>query len=416
MIHERQYHPLRSALSAEMHLRKLPPLKPGVRMAQIVLLPGEDRDWKQIEAHLGLLCSHAAPNVDPQSRYFRETIGDTIFRWERHGEFCSFTFICDAPDAPWFDDTPFRDTPAGWVEGLPGQVIRATRIAYVDKADAILPGSPFAAEDLVLCHVVGGRGEIRSDFRLHTDGFGRLLVVDHGLSGLEAALTVQRLQELSNYRNIALLGLPVAQSLTPEVSGIEQRLAALTVDIAAKQADDDRALAELSFLSAELARIMAATRFRMSATLAYADVVAARLRSLDIVKVPGHQTLTGFTERRLAPATRTCASFVTRLDDLSRRVGWTSDLLRTRIETATAAQSRDLLASMNRRTKLQLRLQHTVEGVSIVAISYYALGLLGYILPALGLSAHEKIVKAALVPIILLMAWLGFRRSRSSLK
>ncbi|MEO5773197.1 MAG: DUF3422 domain-containing protein [Sphingomicrobium sp.] len=417
MIEERQYHPLRSALSAEMHLRKLPPLKPGVRMAQILLLPDEDGRWEEIEAHLGLLCAGAANYCDPQSRYFREMIGDTMFRWERHNEFCSFTFIREAAEAPWFDDTPFADVPAGWLDALPGRVLRATRIAYVAEApDPDSPHSPFAGEDLVLCTVMAGRGEIRSDFRLHADGFGRLLLIDRGLSGLEAALTVQRLQELGNYRNMALLGLPMAQKLSPEVSNVEQRLATLTADIAAGRADDAAALAELSYLSAELARLMAATRYRMSATLAYADVVAARLRSLDVGKLPGHQTLTGFTERRLAPATRTCASFASRLEDLSRRAAWTSDLLRTRIETATAHQSRDLLASMNRRTELQLRLQQTVEGLSIVAISYYTLGLVGYALPGLGLRAHEEIVKAALVPVVVLLVWLGLRRFRRGLE
>ncbi|MCB1405337.1 MAG: DUF3422 family protein, partial [Rhodobacteraceae bacterium] len=46
------------------------------------------------------------------------------------------------------------------------------------------------------------------------------------------------------------------------------------------------------------------------------------------------------------------------------------------VEVARSAQNQSLLQSMDRRADLQLRLQHTVEGLSVVAISYYAVGLM----------------------------------------
>src|SRR3546814_18423991 len=55
-----------------------------------------------------------------------------------------------------------------------------------------------------------------------------------------------------------------------------------------------------------------------------------------------------------------------------------SNLLRTRVDIELEAQNRDVLMSMNRRARLQLRLQETVEGLSVVAISYYVVGLVGY--------------------------------------
>ena len=88
----------------------------------------------------------------------------------------------------------------------------------------------------------------------------------------------------------------------------------------------------------------------MSATQAYAKIVEERLVWLDVASLAGHQTLTDFTDRRLMPAVRTCATVSRRLDELSQRAAWTSSLLRTRIDTALARQNRDLLASMNRRT------------------------------------------------------------------
>ena len=38
----------------------------------------------------------------------------------------------------------------------------------------------------------------------------------------------------------------------------------------------------------------------------------------------------------------------------------------------------NLLGAMNRRQQLQLRLQATVEGLSVAAITYYIVGLVGY--------------------------------------
>jgi uncharacterized membrane-anchored protein len=239
-----------------------------------------------------------------------------------------------------------------------------------------------------------------SDFTLHADGFGRLLVLDRGLEGDETAQLIVRLQELGNYRNMALLGLPLAQQLTPEVSGLERQLSTLTHKVSERASDDEAMLDELTYVSAELARLMAQTRYRMSATRAYAQLSIERLNSLGISAVRGYQSLSDFTERRLVPAVRTCDSFAARLEDLSQRAAWTSELLRTRIDIALARQNRDLLASMDRRTQLQLRLQQAVEGFSVVAISYYLVALIGDVLGAVPGLRHE-IAMAAAVPIVI---------------
>jgi uncharacterized membrane-anchored protein len=115
--------------------------------------------------------------------------------------------------------------------------------------------------------------------------------------------------------------------------------------------------------------------------------------------VRGYQTLADFTERRLAPAVRTCDSFSARLEDLSQRAAWTSELLRTRIDIALTKQNRDLLQSMDERARVQLRLQQTVEGLSVVAISYYLVALVGYLLSAVPGVEHE-IAVAVTVPVV----------------
>lgn len=414
-------HPLRASLSEEMHVRKLPHFPTPTRLMQIVTLMGE-QDAEESRAHVEALCVRHGTNPPTAGKYFICRLGALDFVWEQHTEVASYTFICPGISEPGFGIEHFGALAREWMDNLPGQVIRATQIALVggetssDEIDSLC--SYFVPDDLIVCDVAESRARIWSDFRLHDDGFGRLLIVDRGLEGYEPAQLVQRIQELGNYRNMALLGLPLAQRLTPQVSQLEQRLAALTAAVAERLSEDDRLLDELSFLSAELARLMAETRYRMSATRAYAQLSTDRLQSLKVSAVRGHQTLADFTERRLVPAMRTCASFSQRLEDMSQRVAWTSSLLRTRVDTALAKQNRDLLESMNRRTQVQLRLQQTVEGLSVVAISYYLVGLLGYLYKSL----HEAVpglkpemATGLSVPVVAALVMLAMRRIRQGL-
>ena len=86
-----------------------------------------------------------------------------------------------------------------------------------------------------------------------------------------------------------------------------------------------------------------------------------------------------------------CESVDRRLAAAAERIDRASNLLRTRVEIEREAQNQLLLGAMNRRAKLQLRLQQTVEGLSVVAISYYAIAVLGYVfkgMETLGLNIN----------------------------
>ena len=414
-------HPLRASLSEEMHVRKLPHFQAPARLVQVVTLVGEE-DAEQSRLQIQELCEPHGVTPPAVGKYFTCRLGELDFVWEQHTEVASYTFIRRDTAELTFGLEPFGPIARQWIDDLPGQVIRATQVAFVvaetPQADLNSLKSHFVPSDLVVCDVADAQARIWSDFRLHGDGFGRLLVVDNGLEGDEPAQLVQRIQELGNYRNLALLGLPLAQRLTPRVSELEKRLAALTSAVAERRSQDDDLLNELGFLSAQLADLMATTSYRMSATRAYATLSSDRLQSLKVTAVRGRQTLVDFTERRLVPAMRTCSSFSQRIEDLSQRVAWTSSLLRTRVDTALARQNRDLLDSMNRRTQVQLRLQQTVEGLSVVAISYYLVGLLGYLFKAMH-DAYPSIKSEAAtgisVPIVVVLAMLAMRRMRKSL-
>lgn len=411
-----QSHPLRAALSAEMHVRRLPRLTSPCRLIQVVAMLGEG-GIQASRAHVEAIAHAAGALIQGGARYAVVPLGELTMVWEGHTEFATYTFIRPGAFAEPFAEVGFEMALRVLAE-LPGQVIRATRIALLSREvappDRAALEAMFEARALIVCDVAGGAARVMSDFTLHGDGYGRLLVADQGLEGDEAGQLIVRLQELGNYRNMALLGLPVAQQTTPEVSALERRLAEVTQHMTERTASDEALLDELSFVSAELSRLAAATRYRMSATRAYAQLSFERLASLAIASVRGFQTLSDFTERRLVPAVRTCDSFSNRIEDLQQRAAWASSLLRTRIDIALARQNRDLLESMDRRTEVQLRLQRTVEGLSVVAISYYAVTLAGYVFGVIP-GVNPKVAMGIAVPVVLGLAWIAMSRVRKSL-
>jgi uncharacterized membrane-anchored protein len=372
-------HSMRSALTQEMHVRRLPPLSVPAQVLQIVALlrPSQSTD---AERHIAAIPGCEAPPRG--ARYHHCRMGAVDLVWERHTEFCTYTLLAAGMTEPLFSQELFASVDRAWLQAIPGEIIRASHVVFVPdepgSSGAIPVECDLAEDSLVCCDLAGGAARMYSDFKLHADGNGRLLIVDRGLIGIEPGQLLRRLLELGNYRKMALLGLPVAQAGMSQLEKLETRLADLTSAVADPESDPKLLLVELTALSAEIAHLSSTIRFRMSASAAYGQLVDERLSALRVEPVRGHLSLADFTERRLHPALRTCASFSSRLTDLAARAEWASALMRTRVETALTAQNRDLLASMDRRASIQLRLQETVEGLSVVAISYYAVGLLGY--------------------------------------
>jgi uncharacterized membrane-anchored protein len=221
--------------------------------------------------------------------------------------------------------------------------------------------------------------------------------------------------ELDTYRLTALMGLPVARSLSSDVSHMEAQLAEINQKIAEIQTEqDERALLKrLSLIAARVEQYRSDTNYRFAATNAYHALVGKRLEQVFEQRISGLQTLREFLERRLTPGIRTCNSVRDRLEDLSRRIHRTTSLLRTRVEISIESQNHRLLASMDRRSSLQLRLQQTVEGLSVGAISYYLLILLVYGFEGMaqwGIRIDTKIASGIAMPVVLLAVYWGVRR------
>jgi uncharacterized membrane-anchored protein len=246
-----------------------------------------------------------------------------------------------------------------------------------------------------------------------------LVIAPEGTSQTRAGRIAARLLELETYRLMALRGLPVVKALGPMLAQAESALVRITAQLEDKSASDQELLDTLVSLAAGVERAIAAHSYRFAATQAYYALVNQRIRELREKAIPGTQTLGEFMQRRLSPAMATVAATGQRLASLSERVARASDLLRTRVNIATEVQNQQLLEKLTRGQELQLRLQSTVEGLSIAAISYYVISLLlygGKALKAAGLPINPEMAAGALVPVVLWAVWRTTRRIHAKLQ
>lgn len=307
---------------------------------------------------------------------------------------------------------------------MPGHTVMAAH-AVLMPAAADLPDEPelaqhFGANLVVGAAVSDGDAWAFTDFKIHADGCSRFLVLDRGLNARAAGRMVQRLFEIEAYRMMALRALPEARRLGPRILAIESSLAQLTERIARDSGSgDETLLQELTRLAAEVESGLAGSQYRFGACRAYAELVRTRIAELREVRLGGLSTMGAFMGRRFEPAVATCLTVSSRLHDLSERVAQASALLSTRVDIAHERQNQALLRSMDKRAKLQLHLQQTVEGLSVVAISYYAVGLVGYLskgAKALGWPVDADLAVGVAVPSVVLAALWLVRRARRHLQ
>ncbi|MBK1665824.1 hypothetical protein CKO38_16410 [Rhodospirillum rubrum] len=425
MIPPYREHPLREVLINELHARPSETIEAPVRLSHLVVLTGEITD-PSLE-HLGLLCARMGETVPAKgATRFNANLGGLGLQFERHTEFCTYTFQRRGRtgDLP-FDQPALDMVPADWLATLPGQVLSAVHLVVEPKDTPEYPIEElsirhFAGNPVIGSAVGGGAALAYSDLRLHDDRCLRILMRDVDLNPRHAGRLVQRLLELNTYRVLALLALPMARESSPGLRRIDMVLA----HVAARMADpngvdsDAELLSELSNLTAEVESLAAANSYRIAATRAYHALVQRRLEELREVRLDGVVTFDAFLDRRLTPAMATVDSVSERIESLSERGARVASLLRARVEVDLQAQNKRLLESMNRRARIQLRLQEAVEGLSVVAISYYLVGLVGYMAKGVsgaGVEVKESVVTAIAVPVIVASVWLVLRRAKRAM-
>jgi uncharacterized membrane-anchored protein len=418
-------------------------------------------DAARAEHALGVVCGAAGCAVPaPGARHHVLQCPGFALKFERHGEFVSWQVnraLPPLPDTP--DDAQLRAAllatsasavlPPDFIAQLAGdgsgRMLAATHVVmlqaggedWLNRCLALVAlqagrtgglttrSEPDRVDDAA--PVVGAwigdarRGALLSNLQLQGDGFTRFVVLDFGLPPDQAAREAQRLCEIEAYRMLAMLGFPLAQQEAAHLQTLERELQR-TVDAMANDdsVDDTQAFETLTRLAAEVEHGNARTRYRFSATRAYHRIVEQRLNDLREQRIHGVQTLSGFLSRRFAPAMALCESIDARLTDIAERINRAVSLARVRVEVQREASNQQLFKALAHRQKLQLRLQQTVEGLSVVAISYYALGLVGYLAKAAkGWTALEPlsiqpdvVVGIAVLPVLAAVTWFIHRLRR----
>lgn len=404
----------RALALGEIHARPPVLLSSPRRVMQIALLQ-EKSSQPELLLLAALAKKYGAPPPEGKPNHYAMIRERGTLRWERHTEFS--TYFWDMPIDEGGDagniDYPFTDELSP-----PGSIISGIRVD-------VMPDSgenrklPLSFDPASLCHseVRDGQAAVFTDFRQDENGLTRIIVLDRGMSDAARGMLVQRLLDLETYRTIAMLGLPLAQERSPEIRRIEDEFTAITQRMKQHaRAEADAMLSDITRLAAELEANAASSLYRFRASRAYYNIVQERIATLAETHVSGYETLGLFLGRRLAPAMRTCQSIEERQESLSRKLERATTLLRSWIDIEMERLNSGLLRSMNLRAKRQLRLQQTVEGLSVAAISYYVVGLVGYVIKAgygLGLPFSPEIMMGISVPVVAAAIWAIVRNIRN---
>jgi len=416
-------HPLRHATASELHARPFPHISAPARAAFFAYTSAQNDSGRREAAdreHFLRLLDHygVAHPADTESHFFGQ-LDEVWIKWECHTEFVTYTaFVDDLSDSA-FDGSEFSIFPAAWQAALPGTTLSSTSIRIEEDQDTQSIKNKledwFVSESLAASRVLDSAAVIAGDYRMDDNGNMRFAVFVPASTGRRrVGRIVQRLNEIEVYKTMSMLGLMRARTLSVELNSVDTNLSALVADLADDKVPAEDNLNGLLKLSADLEGHSAAVAYRFSASKAYAAIVAQRIEVLRETQFEGRQTFREFMMRRFDPAMRTVQALDSRLQDLISRAIRTGDLLRTRVDVERQTQNQELLSSMNRRADAQLRLQRTVEGLSVVAISYYATGLSLYVLaPFSGLIGLSKgVLTAAVVPLVVGAVYLALRQIR----
>ncbi|AZV77569.1 DUF3422 domain-containing protein [Parasedimentitalea marina] len=421
-----QDHPLRYQLANELHARPFPTMQ-GPCTVVFVTIKQEhqavhrDRD-EDLRHLIDLLDRHGAAHPKPGATHHSAQIGRHQLKWEQHTEFVSYMIYSSGVSARAFDPVDFEVFPEDWLDMAPGKRVTSLvfRVQPRPPADEMTRNLVdwFVPESLAVSEVLDGSAVMAGDFRIDPAGHMRFAVfVSPETGSRRVGRIVQRLCEIETYRAMSMLGFSRSRRLSDCIGGLDTHLSEMMVQMTGGQMPADKTLSQLLTISAELEAMAARSAFRFGATSAYEALVDQRISLLREERYEGYQNFADFMLRRYEPAMRTVKSTEARLGILADRARRAGELLRTRVDVERSAQNQALLESMDRRADLALRLQTTVEGLSVVAISYYSVSLVayaGYPLAALLGLSKGTLTAMITVPVVALV-WIAVRRIRKKL-
>ncbi|MCC1492590.1 DUF3422 family protein [Cognatishimia sp. F0-27] len=422
-----QDHPLRYRLANELHARPFPSVNVPCRAIYLAIKRASEaasRDRTDDLRHLiDLLDRYGTQHPQPGATHFSGQIGQFVLKWEQHTEFVTYTVFLPGLGERPFDPADFDIFPSDWLSEAPGVRMTSALIRVCeresDEAVEHLIDDWFVSESIAVSRVLDDDAVVAGDFRIDPAGHQRFGVFTKpGIGKRRVGRIVQRLCEIETYKTMSMLGFSRVREIGPRMSEIDAELSRLMEAMTSGAGPEEETLKSLLTTSAELESLSAQTSFRLGATGAYEAIVAQRIQVLREERFQGRQNFAEFMMRRYDPAMRTVKATERRLGTMADRAMRAGDLLRTRVEVQRSAQNQQLLESMNQRADMQLRLQRTVEGLSVVAISYYAVSLAGYVLypiaDAIGLS-KEMMTALVALPVVGVV-WLMIRRIRHAVE
>lgn len=425
----------RMALHNEIHTRPSATFKLPSLIVYVAVLNAGVSSLDEC-VHLQRLPGHQDLDIDKMKGNFLQLqcSGHKVI-WERHTEFTRYTIVQALPThAGWGSQLPELSshvaTGQAWLQSIPGQTIAAIHLAILnegmDDEDAFFKAKSWLGEGNVIGSKMGRTSDNKShshlmtNLRIGADGFERMLVLaPPQTSENRSGRIAQRLLELETYRIMSLLSLPVAKKLGAKLAQTESQLVEITRRLEKKIDSDEVLLNDLAGLATEVESITAENSYRFSAARAYDGIVRERISEMREQPLSGIQTVGEFMQRRLAPAMATVNASSERLSALAERLARASALLRTRVDIAAEAHNQELLEKLTKGQALQLRLQTTVEGLSIAAISYYVVSLTLYVgkaLKASGMNINPEMLAGFVTPFVLFVSWKLIQRIHVSLK
>lgn len=412
-------HESRAAIIAELHARPFLPLATPRRVYHFAFATNEDEARADREEIERLAATHPREAAS-DAKFMTLSFGAWELRWEQHTEFTTYTWsTSEDAQTPFWHPDPLKSGEIAF--RAPGRLIVATHLCVVDGAHGLENlAAQFNSQSLCVIGVAKGAAHVLTDFALDGFGFTRMAIRNSAAGELEAGRVAQRALEVETYRTLALLGLPEARRASPELRAMEREVSGITH--ALSQLQDARTnqdlLQRLSDLLAASEALATRTAFRFGASRAYHALVKHRLELLHETKEGDYVTISAFLRARLDPAIETCNAVEARETRLSSQVERAITLMRTGLTFELERQNRDLLEDMNRRARLQLRLQRIVQGISTAALTYYLLGLSAFLakgvedagwLPS-AMTAEE--VTALSLPVAFFASWLFMERLR----
>lgn len=405
-------HPDRQAITEELHARPVDFIDGEARVRRLVFVAATPGGMETVIARFNAFA--ASHTIEPMARGVRQTgfvAGARAVTWEFHTEFVTITWR-----AP-LDDGENWPTDIGLDATGNELLIAATRIDVI--ADREMPQRfipQFNPSSLCVSSVEDGAAQVATDYVADAAGYTRLEFAAGGLTPLRRSILVRRLLEIDTYRSMAMLALPLARRTAPELADAERDLTKLIETLAGATTSEAiqtalNALHQLSIRSGQLSERLG---YRFAAAKAYGRILEARLEGLREGPTALGSTIGRYLGNRVDPALATCLAIEKRLETLTDKIERAIELLNLRIGLDLQIQNKTVLETIARTAQSQFRLQATVEGLSVIAISYYVLGILGYVLAGPLEIAHfdKTLAVSVAAPFAILTVWWLVRRLR----